>query len=70
MTDGGSNNPVEVQNRLKSLQEKGVIIVGIGITESGEPALETYAPKSVLAKEVKDLPAVLANILKEHLADL
>ena len=70
MTDGGSDNKTAVKNVLDSLGDKGVIVVGVGITQSGLPAIETYKPRSVLAAEAKNLPNVLVNILKEHLADL
>ena len=66
-TDGGSSDQSRVQNVLKTLRGKGVVVIGVGITESGTPAITTYAPESVLAKEAKDLPNVLAQILKEHL---
>lgn len=66
-TDGGSDDEARVQNILNKLKEKGVIVVCIGITESGRPALKTYAPNAVLAEQVENISIVLADILKEHL---
>ncbi len=69
-TDGGSDSPSRVQNVLDTLQKKGVIVIGVGITESGTPALTTYAPHGVLAKRAEDLTVVLGDILKEHLENV
>jgi von Willebrand factor type A domain len=66
-TDGGSSDQFRVQKILNTLRGKNIVVIGVGITESGSPAITTYAPESVLAKEAKDLPNVLAQILKEHL---
>jgi hypothetical protein len=69
-TDGGSDNPTRVQNVLKELQTKGVVVIGVGITESGTPALTTYTPRAVLAKQAGELSKVLGDILKEHLEEV
>ena len=69
-TDGGSDDAQAVQSNLIKLRDKGVIVTGVGITEDGKPALTTYAPNAVLAKEAKYLPTVLAEILKEHLSNV
>lgn len=69
-TDGESDNPGRVQNILKSLRDKGVIAIGVGITESGKAALETYAPDARLAEQAEKLVLVLGDLLKEYLADL
>ena len=69
-TDGGSDDESRVQQVTHALREKGVVIVGVGITESGEPALRTYAPKAVLAERAEDLPRVLESILRDVLTDV
>lgn len=69
-TDGKSSDAERVQKGLKELRDKGVVVIGIGITESGKPALDTYAPQATLAQRATDLPRVLADILKEHLAEV
>jgi hypothetical protein len=69
-TDGGSDDKGEVQKELGLLKESGVIVVGVGITESGKPALETYAPDARLANVAEDLVSVLFELLKEHLKDV
>ncbi len=69
-TDGGSDNPVKVQEILKSLRESGVIVIGVGITDAGKPVTSTYAPKALVVEDVTKLPIVLGDLLKEHLRDL
>ncbi len=69
-TDGGSDNPARVGRALEKLRTDGVVVVGVGVTQSGAPALTTYAPAARLAETADRLPIVLAEILQEHLADL
>jgi len=69
-TDGGSDNPTRVSSALEKLRADGIIVVGVGVTKSGAPALTTYAPSARLAETASHLPKVLADILQEHLAEL
>ncbi len=69
-TDGGSDDVSKVQSALNKLREAKVVVIGVGITESGQPALSTYAPNARLAKTAEKLPLILGDLLKEHLADL
>ncbi|MBI5400610.1 MAG: VWA domain-containing protein [Candidatus Yonathbacteria bacterium] len=70
MTDGESDDSRRVQNVTASLREKGVVVVGLGITSAGDAVLETYAPKALVVEDAKDLPRVLGKLLEEHLMDL
>ncbi len=69
-TDGESNDSGRVRNILEKLRGSGVVAIGIGITKDGEVALTTYAPDARLAVKAEDLAIVLADLLKEHLADV
>lgn len=69
-TDGGSNDPQRVKNVLESLRKEGVVVVGVGITEGGRPALTTYAPEAKLAETAEKLPIILGDLLKEHFKDI
>lgn len=69
-TDGGSDDAARVGRALEKLRADGVVVVGVGITQSGAPALTTYAPTGRLAETADRLPIVLADILQEHLADV
>jgi PAS domain-containing protein len=69
-TDGDSDDSSRVRTVCNRLREHGVTVIGVGITEGGKSALTTYAPKAVLAERAEDLPKILADILKEILADV
>lgn len=70
MTDGESSDASRLKRALERLREKGVIVIGVGITPAGKPALTTYAPEAQLCEKAEDLPLVLAELLKEHLRAL
>lgn len=69
-TDGGSDDVSRVQKALKSLRDTGIVVIGIGLTESGQPAVTTYAPNAEVVKNISNLPLVLGDLLKEHLKDI
>ncbi len=74
-TDGGSDNPVKVQSVLKSLKDKGMVVIGVGIgimknSDEGKLILSTYAPNAEPVEDVLRLPGILGELLKEHLKDL
>lgn len=66
-TDGESDDTSQVTRILSELRLKDVVVIGVGITESGSPVLTTYAPEAVVANRAEDLPSVLAQILHKHL---
>lgn len=69
-TDGGSDSPRAVEENLAVLREKGVVAIGVGMTEAGKPVLATYAPNAMVVEDISKLPLVLGDLLKEHLKDL
>ncbi|MBI3273730.1 MAG: VWA domain-containing protein [Candidatus Colwellbacteria bacterium] len=69
-TDGQSHGVQRVKNALEKMRGQGMIVVGVGVTEGGKPALETYAPDAKLAETAEKLPIVLGDLLQEHLADI
>lgn len=69
-TDGGSDNPARVQGVLKNLRDSGVVAIGVGITNAGQPVLSTYAPNALVVEDVQRLPIVLGELLKEHLKNI
>lgn len=70
LTDGGSDSVPRVQKALKRLRDTGMVVIGIGLTEAGAPAVVTYAPDALVVQNVRDLPVVLGTLLKEHLRDI
>lgn len=69
-TDGESHGVQRVKDVLEKLRSKGVIVIGVGITEGGKAALITYAPDARLAEQAEKLSFVLADVLKDNLADV
>jgi len=69
-SDGGTSGEDRLQNVLKDLREKGIIVVAIGITKSGKPVEIQYAPDGKVCEDPTRLAVVLADVLKEHLAEL
>lgn len=69
-TDGESGDKLKVEKQIKSLVSNGIVVCGIGITESGESATATYALNGKVAKVATDLVEVLKDLLKEHLKDI
>lgn len=69
-TDGESDDSSKVRTVLEKLRNNGVVAIGVGITESGKAALTTYAPDARLAEIAEKLPYILADLLKEHLANV
>lgn len=69
-TDGESDDVQKVERTLKVLRQKKVIVIGVGITEEGRAALDTYAPDARLAETAEKLPIVLGDLLKDHLNDI
>lgn len=69
-TDGYSNDAHRVQTVLQTLRAQGIVVVGVGVTESAEAALTTYAPDARLAVRATDLPVVLGQLLAEHMRAL
>lgn len=70
MSDGASDDPARVQTSLAALREKGVSIVGVGITADGAAITGTYAPDGLVCENVADLPRVLGELLKKEIAGL
>jgi hypothetical protein len=69
MTDGDSNEK-RVQKVLKDMTEIGLVVVGIGMTISGTSVRNTYRPNGLVVEDIKDLPVILTELLKNHLKNL
>lgn len=69
-SDGQSDDSGRLQRSIQDLREKGITVVGVGITTDGEAVKSSYAPDGQVCKETADLPAVLGELLKRQLADL
>lgn len=69
-TDGESEDPGRVQATLGKLRQEGVVALGVGLTKDGEPVMTTYAPEGRVVEDVSRLPLIIADLLKEHLAQI
>ena len=70
LTDGDSDNPSAVQGLLREFREKGMVVIGVGITAEGASAKTTYAPDGMVCEKVEDLAGVLGNLLSKHIKEL
>lgn len=70
LSDGESNDPAKVKIQLKNLHDVGVVVIGLGMTKSGEAILTTYAPQALVVEDISMLTIILAELLKEHLKDI
>ncbi len=70
LSDGNSSDPGAAQRIAKQLRDKGAIVVGVGITRSGEAIRTTYAPDGRVCEKAGQLGATIGGLLKEHLKDL
>ncbi len=57
VTDGGSSKPVRARETIDELRRLGVVVIGIGITDTN--AEELYSPFGRTIDEPKKLPGVL-----------
>ncbi|KKW24712.1 MAG: hypothetical protein UY70_C0005G0035 [Candidatus Kaiserbacteria bacterium GW2011_GWB1_52_6] len=70
LSDGNSSDQTAAQKAAKELRDRGVIVVGVGITKSGAAITTTYAPDGRVCEKAGQLGTTLGNLLKEHLKDL
>ena len=70
MTDGKSDNAARVGLALKELRDKGIIVIGIGITRGAQAIRKTYAPGALVCEQANQLAVVLSNLLAGYLQEL
>ena len=70
LSDGQSHGADKVKEICRDLREKGVAVVGVGITKDGASIKTTYAPDGQVCENPGDLAKVLGGLLKNELKDL
>lgn len=70
MSDGESHGVSKVQEICQDLREKGVTVVGVGITKGGASIVNTYAPDGQVCENPSNLAKVLGDLLKNELKEL
>ena len=70
LSDGISSDTAAVQRVIKEFRDKGVVVVGVGITKGGEPIKTTYAPDAKVSEKASDLAVTLGDLLREYFKNL
>jgi nitric oxide reductase activation protein len=69
-SDGVSDDVPRLQKALKSLRDKGIVVIGVGITAEASAVKTSYDPGGQVCKNIPELPLTLGNLLKDHLSEL
>ena len=68
LSDGESADKSRVMNNLKKLRDKGVIVIGVGMTKSAMAIKNTYKPEAQVCLDVSKLPILLKELLEKYLS--
>lgn len=70
LSDGQSQDSERVQRVLKELRRRGVIVFGLGMTESGADVKETYRPDAEVIEDIRQLPKAVQKIILKYTQDI
>lgn len=70
ITDGESNDSGALKESIAKLRAQGAVVVGVGVGTDATSVTANYAPLGRLVQDPARLAGVLAEVLKEHLADV
>ena len=70
LSDGDSENAERVQKALTALRAKGIIVLGLGMTESGQAVRETYKPDAEVIEDINKLPQAVQKVILQYTKDL
>ncbi len=70
LSDGESHDPERTKRVLRELRKKGVIALGLGMTESGTAVKDTYAPDAEVIEDIKKLPQAVQKVILKYTQDL
>lgn len=70
LSDGDSENAERVQRALVALRAKGIIVLGLGMTESGQAVKETYKPDAEVIEDINKLPRAVQKVILQYTHDL
>lgn len=70
LSDGGSQDAERVKKTVKDLRRKGVIVLGLGMTESGAAVMDVYAPDASVIEDIRKLPKEVQKIIVKYTNDL
>ncbi len=67
LSDGESDQPLIAQQKISTLRQLGVKVIGLGMTQEAQGILTTYSPDGRICYNIGDLPNTLKDMLKEFL---
>jgi len=70
LSDGGSQDANRVQQTCERLRKKGIIILGFGMTASGQAVKETYKPDAEVIEDIRTLPKAMQKVIIKYIQDL
>lgn len=76
LSDWGSDNDQKMKDKIKILRERGVLVYGIGITDSWSPIVNLFASRDKdqwfgqVCKKPEDLAQVIKQLLFAHIEKL
>jgi len=69
-TDGESDSPETLKEIIKKLRDKGVVVIGVGVTKDGQDTVLNYAPDGFLIENASMIAVIYKRILNKYLKDL
>src|SRR3989338_6817293 len=70
LSDGESQDAARVQSSCEKLRQKGIIVLGFGMTASGQAVKETYKPDAEVIEDIRTLPKALQKVILKYTKDL
>ena len=70
LSDGESQDAARVQRSCEKLRQKGIIVLGFGMTASGQAVKETYKPDAEVIEDIRTLPKAMQKVILKYTKDL
>lgn len=70
LSDGESQDAARVQRSCEKLRQKGIIVLGFGMTASGQAVKETYKPDAEVIEDIRTLPKAMQKVILKYTQDL
>ena len=70
LSDGESQDAARVQRSCEKLRQRGIIVLGFGMTASGQAVKETYKPDAEVIEDIRTLPKAMQKVILKYTQDL
>lgn len=70
LSDGESQDAARVQQTCEKLRRRGIIVLGFGMTASGQAVKETYKPDAEVIEDIRTLPKAMQKVILKYTQDL